>query len=532
MLNIFNFINVRSKRKSAGGWCIPAVAFVALLCGCSIFSGSRPLSITATDRKLVEAADEKLKFGIPLITHPLNGRPVKIYKVAFDGTMNDAARVSADERPTVVAHVATRVDARYYPGPGMQNLYFMNWFDGLVGFTSAGIAQRAEHDFFVQASTWLAADPNVDIRVFVTGFSRGAAIARHFMNIVEQDWPRSSVGTVAPDSAPHFYALLFDTVSTGQMDTLQLSLPASLDYLVHMVAKDEPRSLFVPVIDGDAHDATVAQILGVADGFSPDRVSLIVLPGAHSDIGTAYLDGIGDIYRDMSEQLLFKMGLLSQNCWESFDDPFVHGKHDSRGSFDLLSGRAAPNSDRSVGRSYYVMPAQRLSDARNAIIASRLYALSLANAERNSGTTSIRSQKQDLVLKVKREGQEVKVLAYTPSLIDASSFKFSVRDGVRRLDYRFVAPYNTRTSSLVLFDAIWKRLPEGQIATLSYGTLQIGDKTHLAIHVDDILVSSDEATVEPTLQVQTGHYRCKHDAEGNAVSPINVHILRPLQAAE
>ncbi|AMO93199.1 hypothetical protein CFter6_0468 [Collimonas fungivorans] len=531
MRNIFNYLNISVKRKSFKGWYIPAMALTALLCGCSIFSGSRPIAVTATDRELVEVTYKKPESSVPLITHPLDGRSVKIYKVAFDGTMNDATRVSVDERPTVVAHIAKRIEARYYPGPGMQNEYFRNWLDGLVGYTSTSIAQHAKREFFVQASAWLAADPNVEIRIFVVGFSRGAAIARHFMNIVEQDWPKSSAGVVAPDGTPHFYAMLYDTVSTGQMDTLQLSLPASLDYLIHMVAKDEPRSLFVPVIDRDDHDTTAPSNSGITNPFNVHRINLLILPGAHSDIGAAYEVGVGDNYRDISEQFLYKMGLLSQNCWESFDDPFTQGKHDSRGIFDLLSGRSAPNSDHSVTRSYYIKDAQLRSDVRDADIASRLYALSLANMERGSGTARIRSHIEDnLVLKLKRQDQGVTILEYAPSSIDASSFKFSITDGVRRLNYRFLAPYNEHGSSLVLSDAIWKRLPEGQTAKLSYGSLQTGDKTYLAIHVNDILVSSDEATVSPSSQIQTEGYRCKRDAEGNAISPINIYILRPPQA--
>lgn len=314
------------------------------------------------------------------------------------------------------------------------------------------------------------------------------------------------------------------------MDRLQLSLPASLDYLIHMVARDEPRSLFVPIIDRDDYDTAAPQTLGITNPFNVHRINLLMLPGAHSDIGAAYEGGIGDNYRDISEQFLHKMGLLSQNCWESFNDPFTQGKHDSRGIFDLLSGRPAPNSDHSIKRSYYIRDAQQRSDVRDANIASRLYALSLANMERGYGTARIRSHiEDDLVLKLKRQGQDVTVLEYAPSLIDASSFKFSITDGVRHLSYRFLPPYNEHGSNLVLSDAIWKRLPEGQIAKLSYGSLQTGDKTYLAIHVNDILVSSDETTVGPDLQIRTENYRCKHDAAGNAMSPINIYILRPPQ---
>lgn len=517
-LKIFNFINTHIKIKSVIGRYIFALASANFLCGCSIFSGVTPIAITTTDRELFKTVDQQLIFNVPFIAYELNGKSVQVYKVAFDGTLNDVAHVGAGERETVIGHIKKSIiDVHYYRGPGMQNLYFMNWLDAVIGFTSADIAQEAKRDFFEQASKWLETDPNVEIRVFVTGFSRGAAIARHFMNIVEQDWSNSSVINADINNAPHFYALLYDTVSTGQMDRLQLSLPSSLDYLIHIVAKDEPRSFFMPIVDSE-EDGNSVNTFNITNNFFSHRVNSLILPGAHSDIGASYPTGIGDIYRDISEKLLNQMGLLSKNCWETFTDPLLYGKHDSRGVWDSLSGSVAPNSDRSISRRYYPIHTQKLTEVRNAEINSRLSRLALANADRDSGMMSIRSEQPGLKLKVIREGQEIKVLDASQS--EVSNFKFSIKDNVRQL----ISP----TSSLVISDDIWKRLPEGKVAVLSYEILKVNDKTYLTTYVNDIHISTEIASIKSDLQGSSRENQCKHNADGNLESPIKVQIIRPL----
>lgn len=504
-----------------------AATILILVNGCSVFSGSTPLAVTATDRELINTAEEKIRFNVPLITYSIDNRPIKVYKVAFDGTLNDASRVPDGERETLVAHIAKRVSAypdHYYPGPGMQNHYLINWLDAVFGYTSADIAEQAKQHFFKQAERWLLEEPSTEIRVFVTGFSRGSAVARHFMNIVEKDWFKSAAGHIHTTHTPRFYALLYDTVSTGQM-ALNLSIPASLDYMVHMVAIDEPRSLFKPVIDVDDYKTASTEIFNFGKSFSPQRINLLFLPGSHSDVGASYGRGIGDIYRSMSEQLLYKMGLLNQNCWEETQHALDGGKHDSRGFFDKLSGSTAPNSERSVERSYYSVRSAARSDERDAEISARLARLSLANAERQFGVTSIQTKTASILFKLMRNGENIKILGYEPSLIDRSSFKFYFKDGYRRLDYRFNTPLHASASTIVLFDEIWDRLPEGEEATLSYSILQSGGRTILSTYVNNTLVKTDSANIKPGIQLRERQYDCQNDENGKPVSPIKTFIL-------
>jgi len=289
---------------------------VFMLCAGSPFSGNRPVPVTEIDRNKIE--DIKWLFSsIPLITHEIGGRPVQIYGVAFDGAMNDKEYTPDNMRESLAAHIheqiKEQIEARYYHGPGTQN-GLRGLYDAATGDSSSDIAQKAKRCFLKLAEQWLKEEPNTEIRVFVTGFSRGAAIARHFMNLVEQDWQDKKY----PASTLYFYAMLFDTVATGQKETLQLSLPASLDYLIHIVALDESRTLFRHTIDEEYIDLSSP---GVAHSpikqFPVSRINLVELPGSHSDIGTTYPTGIGGVYRDLAEQILYEMGLMQKHAWYS-----------------------------------------------------------------------------------------------------------------------------------------------------------------------------------------------------------------------
>jgi hypothetical protein len=110
----------------------------------------------------------------PLITTPELGKRIHIYKVAFDGTMNDRLRIPLDERETLVARIARTTGAIYYPGAGMQGRD-ISYSDAATGASSMEIASRAAREFYKQAEKWYNQDSHSEIRVFVTGFSRGAA---------------------------------------------------------------------------------------------------------------------------------------------------------------------------------------------------------------------------------------------------------------------------------------------------------------------------------------------------------------------
>lgn len=482
-------------------------------------SGNRVVPAVGLDRSTASAAAEKLPF-IPLMTHPLNGRSVKVYKVAFDGTLNDVARIDSEERPTIVAHIKERIGARYYPGPGMQSPHFRNFPDALLGYSSAAIAERAEKDFFEQASQWLAVDPNVEIRVFVTGFSRGAAIARHFMNNVTRDWLACS--NCSSNSGPEFFAVLYDTVATFQKEALELSLPPSVNYLIHVVAKDEPRPDFVPLLDiEDEGDAlTVGR---QAKSFESKRVHLLALPGSHSDIGAAYPEGVGDVYRIMTEIWLHELGLIRQNCWESFTDAFVAGKHDSRGWLDMLRFAVAPNSSKSAPRKFDTKRAQAITPQRRRAINLRLEQLENANVLRGEGTIVFTVLKPSVSITLERHGQDLKLLGVQPEYIDPASLRYREVEGVRRLTYRYFPPHDQTESNIVLSDDVWSRLSEYRPSVLSYTQLETPKgNTYISVDVDGTSIIPQEAKSGAVTNITDVRYQCDRSSDGTLVSPLKV----------
>lgn len=503
------------------------LVFPLALGGCALVSGGTALPVTVDDRELIRSAQQFASFHVPIITHELNDRPVKVFKVAFDGTLNDRLRVPPTEVETVVAAISSRIGAVYFPGPGMQDPKFVNWADAALGYSSSTIAQNAKEALFSEAAQWIRANRNVEVRVFVTGFSRGAAIARHFMNLVARDWEEKIGREAAP---PRFYAVLFDTVSTGQTETLDLFLPDSLDYLVHFVAKDEPRILFAPIIDKEVH-ANPGSITRTyrLDGFEPpQRINLIQLPGSHSDVGSAYNGGVGLLYRQLSEQLLSQMGLIKQSCWEAPDEIYSSGKHDSRGVIDRLTGAPAPNSSTSKSRKFQTVFSSAPGLHRSAEIANRLSMMSLASYSGRPGIARMWNERLYPSFEIVRSGAEIKILEYEPSnYIDGTSFEFSHRDGQRRLTYRFVAPYASKVSTILLTDPIWRLLPEGRVARVSYSAVRRGERTYLATHVDNVLatfVAIDEAQSD---HVAAGERHCAMDTDGNMVSPLKMMVIKP-----
>lgn len=482
------------------------------------------MPVSANDRMLIEQAFETTRMNVPLITHPIAERRVFQYVVGFDGTMNDRLRVPVGEKETIVASLMTKLGGTYYPGPGMQHPRYRNVIDGMIGYSSANIAETAAVAFLAQAQRWIETAPDGEVRVVVTGFSRGAAIARHFMNLVDS----------AADKSPalrrrvYFYVLLFDTVSTGQLDSLELALPASVDYFVHLVARDEPRFLFEPVVDSKPKILTKVFKLG---GIPiPERINMIWLPGAHSDIGASYMGGIGSIYRQLVEQLLYEMGLSTQNCWETLFDHALAGKHDSRGLFDRFTGTPPPNSAATVLRSQIEVPFTNPGIERADENAKRLSEMLRANVERGLSISRFSNEISPPRFTLHRRGESISVVDWEPSeYIDGSSFEFDHADGVKRLTYRFLPPYQNSISTLVLSGPIWDHLPEDRPAVLSYSILSQDKLRRIVAFVDDVQVSS---VVSTSNDVGIGPksertFKCVMDENGTPRSPMQMYIIQP-----
>lgn len=523
---------------------LESLACALFLTACTAISGNKVVPTVGSDREPVSALTELDSNLIPLLTQPLNGRQLKIYKIAFDGTLNDATRKPADERPTVVAHIAQLISAkddinsRYYPGPGMHNPTYINVPDAALGYTSAKTAQEAEHDLIEQATKWVAADPNVEIRVFVTGFSRGAATARHFMNIVTRDWGHGVDCKQCSDgNSPEFFAVLYDTVATFQMESLDLSLPPSVNFLIHVVAIDEFRPEFEPLIDAEyrpgrevpsKYESALPIVASERERHQSWRFHLIEVPGSHSDIGASYPEGVGDVYREMTEIWLRSFGLIQQNCWELLNDPYSAGKHDSRGWLDKLRFAPSPNSARSVSRATYVERAQVLSEEVERTLKKRLDSLVEANFRRTEGIMQIRREQPSLRMEIVRHGQSLVLLDLQSPYADRRSFRYEVREGVRRASFRYLHPFEVNQTDVVLNDDIWSRLKDGMPSVLSYGVLRTPDGgIYISADVDGVFVSVTKGNEGPTKTISSAQFNCARGPDGTLESPWKAFVLTP-----
>ncbi|MEQ9885814.1 T6SS phospholipase effector Tle1-like catalytic domain-containing protein [Pectobacterium zantedeschiae] len=140
--------------------------------------------------------------------------------------------------------------------------------------------------------------PNIDcihrIVFDVFGFSRGAAAARHFVNVIDQKADHPLVQAVAKTPTIRLkagfdwanredvritFVGIFDTVASSFHPSLNIRLHAdSVERLVHLTALDEVRKHF-----------PLTRVTPTAIGTSiPPHFTELALPGAHSDLGGGY----------------------------------------------------------------------------------------------------------------------------------------------------------------------------------------------------------------------------------------------------
>lgn len=222
--------------------------------------------------------------------------PEKLTNIALvDEQFRGYARDAEDRLGFVPIH------AGYVAGPGTQG-----GVSGLVDAAYGSSYQARIEDmylqFVTQARKWLVENPDADIRILATGFSRGAEQAAGFTRLVEargiqdptnavvkRDADGLIIGEVVypnpPLRAPGTVvqaAVLLDPVGTGAPRQNDRRLAESVVSAFQITALDERRNLFQGTLIMDA-------------GQTPDgRFLNVSVAGAHSDVGGGYRrDGLG-----------------------------------------------------------------------------------------------------------------------------------------------------------------------------------------------------------------------------------------------
>jgi hypothetical protein len=426
-----------------------------------------------TDHKLI--ADARHRVFAPNISYQDQpDRPVVIVGYAFDGTLNDEQRIPEGERQTIVSYIAQRVPGmQYYPGVGMQGNR-IDAFDAALGKSMVSTAERAKKRLFAQIDQVLQVNPNSEIRVFVTGFSRGAASARHFMNIADDQW-RKRGGSKA---SLRFYVLLYDSVSTSPYSGVRLGLPGTVNFSLHFVARDEARGLF-PV---DIDQPTARQAM--ADAFVP-RINTLYLPGAHSDVGASYAIGLGDIYRLLTDETLFALGLIQDDCFENLKDSTLDGKHDSRGVLDKLWGTPVAGTVAQIDRPTRVAIPASLGDADYRDIQASLERLVSANVNRPTVSSSVDLPTFGFV--ARRMGKSLSLLGVS-ELLDPSVTQLVTDDmGQVKFEYGYHMLKTSTTNVLLLSRKVVQHIrAEGSSVDVTLSNIEQGLRFN--IFVDGIFV--------------------------------------------
>jgi uncharacterized protein (DUF2235 family) len=183
---------------------------------------------------------------------------------AFDGTWN-TDKPGADRDTNVLwFRQAYEGPAVYWPGVGTR----FNLLGRVAGgITGAGGRARVEEAFEQLAGNLEAGETTIDI----VGFSRGAALALHFANMVESHPASPSIRFLGLwDCVPSFGAPSID-LNIGW----DLRLPDNVEKCYHAMALDERRHTF-HLHRPDAR---------VADADQEGRLFEVWFRGVHSDVG-------------------------------------------------------------------------------------------------------------------------------------------------------------------------------------------------------------------------------------------------------
>lgn len=281
--------------------------------------GTRIVPVTRQDFHIYDEAQQALShLSAPALLHAENPHE-RLFIANFDGTGNDAEHDPEHVTSIGIFHKQLEklsdknqhIFTQYLSGPGTQPDLIPRLADGICGYTYDARIEKMYGEFIRQADKWLKEDPDAQIRVVATGFSRGAEQAAGFTRLVHergiQDWQGEKVHhhffhantitynnspLVAPGKIPQA-VMLIDPVGTGLPYSRDRQLPPSVVSGFQLTARDERR---------DAFPSTPIIPLGASgDGRFLD----VNVPGAHSDLGGSYHhDGLAILNRNLAVDYL------------------------------------------------------------------------------------------------------------------------------------------------------------------------------------------------------------------------------------
>lgn len=199
--------------------------------------------------------------------------PLGLLLFAFDGTRNDPATASNVWK---ISQYYQDGEVYYHSGPG--NPQYLDW-DAATAYQADQIIQNQWQSLLnaLSATGNLTDSTPIDI----IGFSRGAALARHFGNLINQSVNQGQFSYLDPQRGLVTACVdlrfmgLFDTVAqfglAGSQNALyDLSIASAWQWVAHAVALNERRVLFPLSAAADTGGSNVIEAPFI---------------GAHADIG-------------------------------------------------------------------------------------------------------------------------------------------------------------------------------------------------------------------------------------------------------
>jgi hypothetical protein len=392
--------------------CKSIIVFSLLICSSKLYASdiANGKVITLTPNEIQKLLDVRARYAgsqipPPKLADTSGSRPhLHVFVAAFDGTFNDRDAVPPGERATLVADIqrdlkdTDTLKSHYYEGVGTRTIPIIREIEGAFGIGCEERAERAYKDLQKQVEQWQIEDPLVEVHVHVIGFSRGGASALHFLNLIDErgvvPLQRNTLESKPVPTAllpGHIFssATLLDTVVTGQEQVLKLTLPGSTKSALQITAEHEIRRAFslttiqdpttgsgyvrstgfltqpksnwnsmqvnngtLEIIPRALPNARNSDGQYVTNGDTYTRVITVTLPGAHSDIGGAYIDGnIREMSKYIIDQYHMDLGLPSTPIRPSTEHVLASFAHDSRWPPDKFIDAVMGNHVRDVRES-------------------------------------------------------------------------------------------------------------------------------------------------------------------------------------
>ncbi|WP_134984195.1 phospholipase effector Tle1 domain-containing protein, partial [Xanthomonas axonopodis] len=150
------------------------------------------------------------QFQAPLLVTQHNPH-TRLFVACFDGTGNDKNKdpqhitnigILYDQVQTAAKKGFENIGGYYVPGVGTQDDAFTRNFDGALGYSYRPRMEEMYLKFIRQAKEWQKQDPQVEISIVSTGFSRGAVTAAMFTRMVHERGIQNPVD-MKIDQGPH-----------------------------------------------------------------------------------------------------------------------------------------------------------------------------------------------------------------------------------------------------------------------------------------------------------------------------------------